>query len=48
VRGVKTFVKNNYHEPDFLEKLDKLTPKTFRDYLDTAKLPLPEVIVRTG
>jgi len=27
---------------------DSLTPDTFREYLDTAILPVPDVIVRTG
>ncbi len=48
IRGIKNFILENKDAPNFEELVQNLEPKTFRNYLDTANLPLPEVIVRTG
>ncbi len=48
IRGMKKFILENKDKDNFVELVQNLEPKTFRKYLDTAKLPLPEVIVRTG
>lgn len=48
MRWMKKFIIENKDKQNFEELVKNLEPKTFRNYLDTAKLPLPDVIVRTG
>ncbi len=48
IRWIKKFILENKDKHNFEELVESLQPKTFRNYLDTVKLPLPDVIVRTG
>ncbi len=48
IRSIKKFVLENKDKSNFEEILNNLDRFNFRKYLDTAILPNPDVIVRTG